>query len=221
MRIPSRAFDAADQVAPRMLAAFVPWPRARRFNTMGVFTRARLLASVELQRQHPETPMTAARRSRYLVVALSIAALASVASPVLSQALPSRTPSADQLAVPDDMMTLVVGTRFVAPSGNNASARALFTGSRIPLTAFNETDNCIDQQALELAKEYFTTLGRVLGRAGHYYYLPDDEIRKSAVMCERLHHKPPRAWVGNGTKIISFGQVVPTTDAPALEESIR
>lgn len=117
-------------------------------------------------------------------------------------------------------MTLVVGTRFVSPSVQT-SARALFTDARIPLSAFNETDHCIDQQALELAKEYFATLGRVLGKAGHYYFVPEDEIKKSVSICERLHHKPPQVWTAKGTRIIAFGRVVPTTEAPALEESIR
>src|SRR5690606_14255655 len=89
--------------------------------------------------------------------------------------------------VPDDALTLVVGTRFVGPSGEGVSARAQFTDSRIPLAALNETDHCVDQHALEVAKEYFETLGRVMGKAGHYYFVPEAEISKSVSMCEKQH----------------------------------
>lgn len=108
----------------------------------------------------------------------------------------------------------------MTPSAELASARAQFTGARIPPSAFNETDHCVDQRALEVAKEYFTTLGRALGKAGYYYFLPDGEIGKVAAICERLHGSKPRALTSQ-TKIIAFGRVVPTIDAPALEKSIR
>jgi hypothetical protein len=149
---------------------------------------------------------------------LAMLAFSISATPSRSQ---SPQPPSDAGVPSDDMLTLVVGTRFVAASTESASARGLFTGSRIPLSAFNETDHCIDQQALEVAQAYFTALGRILGTAGHYYFIPEDEVRKAVAMCERLHHRAPQAWADDKTKIIAFGRVVPTADAPALEESIR
>lgn len=131
------------------------------------------------------------------------------------------SPRNDPDVVPDDLLTLVVGTRFVTPATDTKSARAQFTDQRIPLSAFNETDRCIDQRALEVAMEYFTTLGRVLGKAGHYYFVPDTEIKKFVVTCEKLNRHPPQAWVDQTTGVIAFGQVVSTVDAPALEQSIR
>ena len=141
-------------------------------------------------------------------------------SPTLAQS-PSLQTFSDPAVVPDDMLTLVVGTRFVSPAAGELSARVQFIEARIPLAAFNETDHCVDQSALEVAKEYFTSLGRVLGKAGHYYFVPEDAIRKAALMCERLHGRPPQAWVDATTKVIAFGKVVPTADARALEESVR
>jgi hypothetical protein len=46
-----------------------------------------------------------------------------------------------------------------------------------------------------LAQNDVTSLGRVLGKAGHSYCVPDTEIRKSVSMCERLHRVPPKALV--------------------------
>lgn len=157
-------------------------------------------------------------RTRTLTVSLlSLWMLLAGAASVLAHS-PSLT---DPGVVPDDMLTLVVGTRFVAPSAIDMSARSQFAGARIPLSAFNDTDHCVDQSALELAKDYFATLGRVLGKAGHYYFVPEDEIIKSVTICEQLHGHPPQAWVKQKTKVIAFGKVVPTRDAPALEMSIR
>lgn len=133
----------------------------------------------------------------------------------------SPQPSADPGVVADDMLTLVVGTRFVGPTAEGTSAKSQFTDARIPLSAFNDTDHCVDQSALEVAKEYFATLGRVMGKAGHYYFVPDAEIKKSVAMCERLYGRPPQAWVESKTKVIAFGKVVPTVDAPALEKAVR
>ncbi len=142
------------------------------------------------------------------------------APPALAQSL-LRQPLTDPGVESDDMLTLVVGTHFVAPTADGVSARAQFNDARIPLSAFNETDHCVDQRALEVAQEYFTTLGRVLGKAGHYYFVPEDEIRKLVSACAKLHGGQPQAWVDNRTKIIAFGKVVPTVDAPALEKSVR
>jgi hypothetical protein len=151
---------------------------------------------------------------------LAIVALLLSAPAALSQS-PSKVKPHDPGVVSDDDLTLVVGTRFVASSTDKATARERFASARIPLTSFNETDHCVDQQALEVAKEYFTTLGRVLGKAGHYYFVPADEIKKAVSMCERLHHSPPQAWAENKTEIIAFGQVLPTAEAASLEQSIR
>lgn len=141
-------------------------------------------------------------------------------SAAFAQSPSSQTPTNPDV-VQDDDLTLVVGTRFVMPSANETSARAQFTDARIPLSAFNETDHCIDQRALEVAKEYFATLGRALGKAGYYYFVPEAEIRSAVSMCEKVHGQPPKAWVDEKTKVIAFGKVVPTADAAALEMSIR
>jgi len=122
---------------------------------------------------------------------------------------------------PDDQLTLVVGTRFVKPAPAAASAKAQFSEARISTDDFNDTDHCLDQGALEVAKEYFITLGRTLGKAGFFYYVPEPEIKKLIAMCTRLHRSPPKAWVAAQTEIIAFGKVVPDADAPKLERAIR
>lgn len=127
----------------------------------------------------------------------------------------------DTGVVPDDALTMVVGTRFVAPTAGEPSAKELFEKARIPLSDFNETDACIDQASLDVAKAYFTTLGRVMGKAGHYYFVPDAEIEKAVAMCRRMHTGEPKAWKPGKTRIIAFGRVVPTEEAPALEQTIR
>jgi hypothetical protein len=164
--------------------------------------------------------MRATSRLPRLTVALFSWTLIAGASAALAQS-PSRPALIDPDVVPDDMLTLVVATHFVTPSANAISPRAEFTNARIPLSAFNETDHCVDQQALAAAKEYFTTLGRVLGKAGHYYFVPEAEIEKSVSMCEKMHGRPPQAWVDKKTKVIAFGKVVPIADAPTLERSVR
>jgi hypothetical protein len=159
--------------------------------------------------------MPARARSLPLSFVSSVMLLAGV-----SAALAQSAPADHTGVVPDDDLTLVVGTRFVAPPGSDLSARKLFTEARIPLGAFNETDRCVDQTALEVAQEYFAGLGRVMGKAGHYYFVPEDDVRKALSMCERMHG-PPKAWVETKTQVIAFGRVVPTADAPALEKSVR
>lgn len=141
-------------------------------------------------------------------------------SQAAGQSPPKQVPT-DHGVVADDDLTLVVGTRFVSPTADGMSAPSQFNDARVPLSAFNEADHCVDQHALEVAKEYFTGLGRVLGKAGHYYFVPDAEITKSVSMCEKMHGEAPRALVETKAKIIAFGKVVPTTDAPALERSVR
>ena len=160
------------------------------------------------------------RLQRLTVAILSSCTLLAGTAAALAQS-PSLQTFSDPGVVSDDDLTLVVGTHFVTASPNATSPRAQFTDARIPLAAFNETDRCVDQGALERAQEYFTTLGRLLGKAGHYYFVPDEEIRKSVSMCEKLHKLPPQAWVETKTKIIAFGRVVPTADAAALEKSVR
>jgi len=163
--------------------------------------------------------MRATRRLQTLAVALaSSLVVGASAAPAQSPSLQTFT---DPGVVPDDELTLVVGTRFVGPSADGVSAKTQFTDARIPLSTFNETDHCVDQKALEVAKEYFTTLGRVMGKAGHYYFVPEAEISKLVLMCEKLHGRSPQALVETKTKVIAFGKVVPTTDAPALEQSVR
>lgn len=152
---------------------------------------------------------------RLPLVILSVATWTFVA---FSQPLPHATN--DPGVVPDDDMTIVVGTRFVS-SADETSPRTQFVNARIPLSLFNETDRCIDGRALEAAKDYFNTLGRAISRAGYFYVLPEDEVRQSVLACTKLHERPPQAWVGEKTKIIAFGQAVSTADAPALEKSIR
>lgn len=139
----------------------------------------------------------------------------------LAQSTAPARPLTDPGVPSDDELTLVVGTRFVSSSADASTPHAMFDDARIPLKDFNQTDHCIDQAALEVAQEYFTNLGRVLGKAGHFYFVPDDQIRKSVTMCERLHRQPPQAWSESKTKIIAFGKVVPTVEARALEQSIR
>lgn len=158
-------------------------------------------------------------RPAVAVLSIWISLAASAASAAFAQTAP-QTP-ADPGVVSDDDLTVVVGTRFVAPSSEGLSAKAQFTDARIPLSAFNETDHCVDQQALEMAKDYFNTLGRLLGKAAQFYFVPDADVRKLVSMCEKQHGLPPRAWADNKTKIIAFGAAVPTADAPALERSIR
>jgi hypothetical protein len=126
----------------------------------------------------------------------------------------------DTGVVPDDELTLVVGTRFVT-AADDQSAAALFTKARIPLSRFNDTDHCVDQNALKVAQDYFTDLGRVLGKAGHYYFVPDDAVKKSVEACATQHGRAPQAWVEDKTQIVAFGRVVPTNEAAALEEQVR
>lgn len=160
--------------------------------------------------------------SSFIVVFFFLSTLLLLAAsvPVRAQ-FNERATENDTGVVPDDELTLVVGTRFVKPTDGSLTAHIQFTDKRIPRSNFNETDHCLDEQALVIAKEYFTTLGRTLGKAGYYYFVPETEIKKSLSMCLKLYNSPPNAWVENSTKIIAFGKVVPTANAPALERSVR
>ncbi len=136
--------------------------------------------------------MRATSRSPHLTVAYVSLCTLLVASATLAQS-PSPRLLADPAVVPDDMLTLVVGTRFVTAEASAGSPRAQFDNARLPLSSFNETDRCVDQLALEAAQEYFTSLGRLLGKAGHFYFIPEAEIEKSVRICEKLHGRP-QAW---------------------------
>jgi len=142
-------------------------------------------------------------------------------SPAAAQSQPEDGPLTDPGVVPDDLLTLVVGTRFVTAPVSEASLKAQFSNARIPMAAFNETDTCIDRRALEAAQDYFGTLGRALGKAGYYYLVPDEDVAEFASACATSHGQPAKAWARDKIKIIAFGRVVPTDSAAALEESIR
>lgn len=121
----------------------------------------------------------------------------------------------------DDDLTIVVGTRFVGPTPVGTPANAQFTDARIPLADFNETDHCVDQSALETATAYFNSLGHMLTKAGVFYFVPESNVREAVRMCEKMHGAPPKAWVADKTSIIAYGKVVPSAEAPALEQSLR
>jgi hypothetical protein len=89
-----------------------------------------------------------------LSVRLMVAWMLIAAAPAaLAQSPPSQTDSEAGTAS-DDTLTLAVGTRFVGPTAIGTPANAQLTDARIPLTAFNETDHCVDQSALETATAY-------------------------------------------------------------------
>lgn len=122
-------------------------------------------------------------------------------------------------AQPD--LTIVVGTRFVGSTPVGTPANAQFTDARIPLADFNETDHCVDQSALDTATAYFNSLGHMLTKAGVFYFVPEANVREAVRMCEKMHGAPPKAWVADQTSIIAYGKVVPSAEAPALEQSLR
>lgn len=129
--------------------------------------------------------------------------------------------SIDPGSVSDDQLTIVVATHFVSAFNEEISPSSQFASARIPLEKFNETDQCIDESALEAARTYFESLGRLLGKVGYYYVVPDADTAKAVAICVKLKGVRPQAWVENKTKVIAFGRVVPTADAPALERSMR
>jgi hypothetical protein len=129
-------------------------------------------------------------------------------------------PGAGDLAAQEEM-TLVTATRFVAARGADQSARGLFETARLPLSRFNATDHCIDTAALQAATEYFDALGRELIEAGHFYFVPDEEMQRVAALCERSEGGAPQAWKAGEVKVVAFGRVVPTTMASRLEQSLR
>ncbi|NOT72817.1 MAG: hypothetical protein HOP09_16525 [Hyphomicrobium sp.] len=163
--------------------------------------------------------MRASNKTNRMTIAILFLWSLAVAPAALAQSL-SRDHLVKPDPLPDEMQTLVVGTRFVTLSNTKATANDRFKNLRIATSTFNDTDRCVDQRALELAQDYFETLGRSLSKAGHYYFVPDEEVKNAALMCEKLHG-PPQAWVATKTEVIAYGKRVPTTDAAALELSIR
>ncbi len=145
----------------------------------------------------------------------------SIAATALSAARADPGASTQSGGQTGDDLTLVVGTRFVGPTAVGTPANTQFTDARIPLTNFNETDHCIDQSALETATAYFNSLGRVLAKSGVFYFVPETNVRDAVRMCEKMHGAPPKAWVADQTSIIAYGKVVPTAQAPTLEQSLR
>ncbi|MEQ8824420.1 MAG: hypothetical protein RIC14_08605 [Filomicrobium sp.] len=141
-------------------------------------------------------------------------------SPVAAQSPLDPVPFAGG-QVPDDLKTMVIGTRFIRASGGDVSPGRQFNEFRIPLSDFNKTDHCVDQGSLEVAEEYFRTLGRMLEKTGYYYQLPDQDTGRLISKCESQNGAPPKALANKGTKILAYGRVVPTTAAPALEETLR
>ena len=141
-------------------------------------------------------------RARCRVACLLVAGLMTSAGSMFAQT-PAPMRPGDPGVIPDDELTLVVGTRFVTAADGEATAKAQFMTARIPLSQFNETDHCVDQVALDLAKEYFTTLGRMMGKAGQFYFLPEDQIKRSVESCEKQHGAPPQAWIESKTKVSS------------------
>lgn len=123
--------------------------------------------------------------------------------------------------VPDHLKTMVIGTRFVRNANPKSSPGQQFKKSRVPLSEFNTTDHCIDTAALEVAETYFRTLGRMLERTGYYYHIPPDDTARLKADCISRHRAEPDALAVEGTKIIAFGQVVPTKHAPTLEKTLR
>lgn len=127
----------------------------------------------------------------------------------------------DHGVVADDDLTRVIGTRFVANTQPDKSPKSQFLEARIPVSDFNTADHCIDQEGLELARQYFDSLGRMLGKAGQFYIVPDADMATVEATCVRQTGEPPHAWKASSVKLIAFGQVVPTTEAAALEAAIR
>lgn len=169
------------------------------------------------------TPLRTQALSRTIVPSLIAAVMLTsviVRGPAVAQS-PERAAPADHGVVADDDLTSVIGTRFVANAKADATPKAQFVDARIPLAAFNDTDHCIDQEALAMAREYFDSLGRMLGKAAQFYILPDADMTAVVANCTRQTGAPPKAWVESTTKVIAFGQVVPTTEAAKLEEAIR
>ncbi len=123
--------------------------------------------------------------------------------------------------VPDDLKTIVIGTRFVRPPREDVTPTRQFNDFRVPLSEFNDTDHCIDNGTLEVAENYFRTLGRMLEKTGYFFRIPPDDVNRLKSRCVDRHGMQPRALRNAGTSVLAFGRVVPTKDAPELEEALR
>lgn len=123
--------------------------------------------------------------------------------------------------VPDDELTLVIATRFVRGEVEGLSPAARFNGSRVPLSDFNEADTCVDEASIDVAKSYFKTLGTMLEKGSYLYEIPDNEVSRMSAECRERHGVPPVALEKSRTSIIAYGRVVPSSEAPDLEKSLR
>lgn len=124
-------------------------------------------------------------------------------------------------AAADADMTLVVATRIVEQADAGTSLKAVFDSKRVPESSLNATDRCVEEHALEIAQEYFTTLGTLLGRAAFYYEVPDEEVGRRVEICERMHGSPPQAWSAGKTKMVALGAMLPSAAAVEFEKSLR
>ena len=123
--------------------------------------------------------------------------------------------------VPDHLKSLVIGTRFVRPEDPRASPERQFRQFRVPVSDFNDADHCVDEASIKVAQDYFKTLGRMLETAGFFIFIPPDDVARLTDECTSRHGAIPSALGVSGTNIIAFGKVVPTKQAPALEETLR
>jgi hypothetical protein len=123
--------------------------------------------------------------------------------------------------VPDHLKTLVIGTRFVRSEDSQASPERQFRELRVPLADFNAADRCVDEASIGVAQDYFRTLGRMLETAGYFFHIPPEDVARLTDECTSRHGTTPSALSVSGTKIIAFGKVVPTKQAPALEQTLR
>jgi hypothetical protein len=163
-----------------------------------------------------------ARHRPYLSAAAMLAAFALLAADSATRAQsPPQPQPGDTGVTADEDMTLVVATRIVAPTDQSASPKVMFDKARVPEASFNATDRCIDEHALEIAQEYFTSLGRMLGTSAVLYVVPDEDVAQRVAICEKQHGHPPQAWVAGKTQVVAYGRMVPTAAAAELEQSLR
>lgn len=58
----------------------------------------------------------------------------------------------------------------------------------------------------------------MLETAGYFFHIPPDEVARLTDECASRHGMAPKALSVGGTKIIAFGKVVPTKQAPASKK---
>lgn len=155
---------------------------------------------------------------RHLMTVLAVGSWGLFASVAVAQ---DTAPSPSRSAPSDDDMTMVVATRIVTLTDPGTSLKVMFDTKRVPDSTLNATDRCVEDHALEIAQDYFNTLGRLLGRAAFYYEVPDEEIGRRVQICEKMHTTPPQAWGAGKTKIIALGSVLPSAAAAEFEKSLR